>query len=54
MHIKIVKIAIFLLHSKALNAIINHIFTFAHKCAALVGIRNCLFARSDLKDALKE
>ena len=33
MHNKIVKIAIFLLRSKALNAIINHIFPLAQECA---------------------
>ena len=30
MHNKIVKIAIFLLQSKALNAIIKHIFSLVH------------------------
>ena len=34
MHNKIVKIAIFLLRSKALNDIIKHIFSLAVSCAA--------------------
>ncbi len=45
MNNKFVKIAFFLLHSKALNAIINHIFPFAHERGMKGEAETCLFAR---------
>ena len=52
MHNKIVKIAIFLLHSKVLNDIIRHIFSL-HRFVHRRG-QGITFSRVWLKGALKE